>query len=503
MEWSWTALLMGGGVMGMLAGFWGRIKEFFIWVIGLFLESVDINDSQQAQRLLEYMIAKMTISPFYYRTFTHFYVYKVSDGMVEGRSAEIIGRHSLLFWNGWVPVVIARREEAQMSAGNGGNPPGDVFNRAAPMGNSGPRIGAICRLRFLRGTVDVAGVIAASEKYFKDNYEECKYSRFCIRQYKASPPQIAAKAMESGMGNTHGEDYKAYSIIHGNWIRSNTINLITDEKANLSSNPPPKADNLKHLYYPNHVVELIEELKFWLSTQEWHFAKRIPWRRGWMLYGPPGVGKTALARAFSQDADLPLHVFQLAGMTNDDFTESWKRMIDLGAPCVALIEDFDAVFHGRDNVSIPKMSDFGPPEPGGRGNNSDRAYRPTMNYLTYDVLLNTIDGVDQNGQGVFLIVTTNCLEKIDPAMGQSANAAFTDDTTSTRPGRIDRVIHLKEMQPGHKKEMASWILSEFPEKLQEVHDRIDNDPNISETPAQFQERCSRIALQEKFKQRKV
>jgi SpoVK/Ycf46/Vps4 family AAA+-type ATPase len=140
-------------------------------------------------------------------------------------------------------------------------------------------------------------------------------------------------------------------------------------------------------------------------------------------------------------------------------------------PCIALIEDIDGVFHGRKNISggNAEMSAFlrnaemmgrdGQDGQGGDGEDTisqpkeasgedgegrqqrqmRRPQIPMNSGLTFDCLLNVLDGVERL-EGVFVIITTNDITKVDPAIGQP-----TGDNGSTRPGRIDRVIELRNM----------------------------------------------------------
>lgn len=114
--------------------------------------------------------------------------------------------------------------------------------------------------------------------------------------------------------------------------------------------------------------------------------------------------------------------------------------------------------------------------------------------LTFDALLNCLDGVERS-EGIFTIITTNDISKIDAALGQPRTT--TDGSLefiSTRPGRIDKAIELTYMEPEDKKRMAKKILGDYADQLRAMIDFIDEYPELQETPAQFQERCAQVAL---------
>jgi SpoVK/Ycf46/Vps4 family AAA+-type ATPase len=128
------------------------------------------------------------------------------------------------------------------------------------------------------------------------------------------------------------------------------------------------------------------------------------------------------------------------------------------APGINVIEDIDAVFNGRNNIVNPEKG------------------------LTFDCLLNTIDGVE-NSDGVLTIITTNHVDKIDPALG-TVNGKI-----SSRPGRIDSVVIMNPPDRSGKFKIAKRILNDYPELIEETLDEGENDSG-----AQFQERCTMLAL---------
>ncbi|MFM7151964.1 MAG: AAA family ATPase, partial [Gemmataceae bacterium] len=237
------------------------------------------------------------------------------------------------------------------------------------------------------------------------------------------------------------------------------------------------------------------EIELWRAHRDWYRNRGIPWKRGWLLYGPPGTGKTALARAFAEDLNMPIYVFNLAQMSNFELMKAWTDM-QVNVPCIALIEDIDNVFHGRENVArknqpMPFMM------PSKKDNEGDS---PMPTPLTFDCLLNCLDGVERS-DGIFTIITTNDLTKIDPALGQPRKLPDgTVEFISTRPGRIDKAVELTYMEASDKKRMARRILGEYPEEYARILEFIDRFPDLQETPAQFQERCGQIALARLWKE---
>ncbi len=82
-------------------------------------------------------------------------------------------------------------------------------------------------------------------------------------------------------------------------------------------------------------------------------------------------------------------------------------------PCMVLIEDFDDTIRGRVNVRSPDKG------------------------VSFSTIINCIDGA-QKAQGVLLVLTTNDLDAVDPALGRPDEG----QTSSSRPGRVDLVVHV-------------------------------------------------------------
>jgi hypothetical protein len=469
----WMKYLAGGAAIGLIAGFWNQIKAVLWRIASLFVQRIEVPTEAAHNALISYLVANYRRSRFYDRMYGANYEHQ-RDGRFGLIPYELFGSRSVLFWRGCWPFVFSNAQEGKARTGQ----------PHAEHGDGGERNGGkvYSTLTFLRGTLDAEAVMRAAcascnkLTWAVASEEEEAQSRFAI--YRVPD-------------HDRGEDGYSSESNGLPWYRQASHRLLAHTPEQLGKAPLHNGRALDNLIFPQRVKDLIREIELWRSSRPWYLSRGIPWKRGWLLYGPPGTGKTALARAFAEDLNMPIYVFNLAVMSNHDLLEAWTDM-QVNVPCIALIEDIDNIFHGRENVSRKPgmMPLLLARKRGDDGEQSPSSLVP----LTFDCLLNCLDGVER-ADGIFTIITTNDVAKVDPALGQPRTLPDgAVEFISTRPGRIDKAVELTWMEPADKKLMARRILGEYAREYQAMLDFIDRYPDLKETPAQFQERCAQVAL---------
>ena len=159
--------------------------------------------------------------------------------------------------------------------------------------------------------------------------------------------------------------------------------------------------------------ESLAEIVDYLHNTEKYTSIGATMPKGVLLVGPPGTGKTMLAKAVAGEADVPF--FSISG---SEFVEMFvgmgaSKVRDLfrqakeKAPCIVFIDEIDAIGLKR--------------SAGAMGGNDER--EQTLNQL-----LTEMDGFESNS-GVMILAATNRPDALDPAL--------------TRPGRFDRRVSVE------------------------------------------------------------
>ena len=156
--------------------------------------------------------------------------------------------------------------------------------------------------------------------------------------------------------------------------------------------------------------ESLKEIVDYLHNPKKYTEAGASMPKGILLVGPPGTGKTMLAKAVAGEASVPFFsmsgsefVEMFVGMGASKVRDLFKQAKEK-APCIVFIDEIDAIGQKRNAGSI--------------GGNDER--EQTLNQL-----LTEMDGCEEN-TGVIILAATNRPESLDPAL--------------TRPGRFDRRV---------------------------------------------------------------
>lgn len=461
---NWVA---GGAAVGLLASCWGYLKVFVWKFTSLLIQRVEV-DTATYWTLIEYAVVSGKINNIRDRVYQSSEVFNWTRNKREVVGYENYVVPNLFVWWHKSPSFITFSR-----------PKTDKLPEASELAPAGSHVGGV--LYFIRGTLDLDRLLQSAIESLNTYELERRTTEGDDRFFVADVPNAANRGV-----NLKPDWYYAR--------RNRFLGLTVKDLVR----PRRSGSELDALVFPDETHAAVAEIKRWHRSKDWYEKLDLAWKRGWLLYGPPGTGKTALIRAIAQDLGIPVYIYNLGLLDIRAFTEAWQGMLKC-TPCVALFEDFDTVFDGRKNISPAAARDHGlgrllasarqqgaTAVDGESGRSSSFLDSP----VTFDVFLNVLDGVVPN-DGVFTIITTNDVNKIDPALGRP-NADT--GTISTRPGRIDRAIELTYLTNANKKKLAKKILVDYPAKAEEVCREVDRHPELEETPAQFQDKCTQIAL---------
>ena len=156
--------------------------------------------------------------------------------------------------------------------------------------------------------------------------------------------------------------------------------------------------------------EILQEIVDYLHNPQKYTEAGASMPKGILLVGPPGTGKTMLAKAVAGESNVPFFsisgsefVEMFVGMGASKVRDLFKQAKEK-APCIVFIDEIDAIGQKRSS--------------GNMGGNDER--EQTLNQL-----LTEMDGFEGN-TGVIILAATNRPESLDPAL--------------TRPGRFDRRV---------------------------------------------------------------
>jgi len=199
------------------------------------------------------------------------------------------------------------------------------------------------------------------------------------------------------------------------------------------------------LFFENDIYHnMFLDIEKFFKSKQWYIDRGIPWKRVYMLHGPPGNGKTSLIKTICSNLNKSINIINLSstGLTEDKFT---NLMLDADLNNIMVFEDMDTAFAKRESKN-------------------------KLNGVSFTEFINQLDGLSTR-DGRVVIMTTNHFDKLDPAI--------------KRPGRIDKVYFLDN---ANKKQIYQLVNAFYENEVlneNDIPDNLDKKYSVS----YFQELC--------------
>lgn len=213
-------------------------------------------------------------------------------------------------------------------------------------------------------------------------------------------------------------------------------------------------------FWSKEALELDSEIAFWQENRNWYRERNLAWRRGALLSGKCGTGKSKMVIKCAEKHGICVRRINISNMNNTEFLEAYSS--GSTGECIVLIEDVDVCLNGRKNILAEKNQ--------------------VKQLVSFDTIINAIGGIKAES-GIFTILTTNHPENLDSAL--------------TRAGRIDAKIEVGPLCEEGRKFIAQNILRDWPNLLAETVKTCDGY-----VAAEFENYCIELAIAEKNKEKK-
>lgn len=187
---------------------------------------------------------------------------------------------------------------------------------------------------------------------------------------------------------------------------------------------------------------LYEDIQTFYKNRQWYQNLSIPYRRGYLLHGPPGCGKTSLIEALASEFGKPICMLNL---TTDNINDNNFAKILRETPpgSFIIIEDIDALYNKREETT-------------------------TKLKITFSALLNGLDGI-LAFENRILFLTGNYIDQLDSAL--------------IRPGRCDVKM---EITLATKHQIEQMFLRFFPTETEHAKAFTEMVPEYTYSMVQLQ-----------------
>ena len=286
---------------------------------------------------------------------------------------------------------------------------------------------------------------------------------------------IKEKQNTSGRGNSHGEEGEYFDIK----IFTKNKQFVLDWLKEVITTVEPDIDNIKiykqsrwddwlllrslpprdekHIILEGDVFqELYDDIQRFYERKDWFKNLGIPYKRGYLLHGAPGNGKTSTIIGLASKFRIPVYIItKLDAGTIEKLPDLFT---ELPEKAFVVFEDVDSMLLKTRPVNTKEETNDTTEDEDDWPNDTENVTDTSK--INMSGLLNAIDGI-ASPEGYIMFMTTNFPENLDAAL--------------VRPGRIDKKIEFKN--PNHNQ--IKRFLKKFIPTATEIEQTIFADNMIT------------------------